>query len=222
MVNALAVSCNAYFGQLALSLGPEPLQALVADGLEVRWRGDEIDPGPMGSRKLAETGFGQGALALSPMQAARMIAAAGDGQYRFCDPGHRLGEDCQHRELFSDPDLLAPVMAGMRKVVDAGTARAMPELAGVRVYGKTGTADDPVRTSERIYGVVKARPHSWFVALAEPAEGGGCAADNAGRLAVAVVATRAGYGSQVAMPAARAIIGAANGLGYFGETKAAP
>jgi len=37
---------------------------------------------------------------------------------------------------------------------------------------------------------------------------------------VAVVATRAGYGSTVAMPAARAIIGAANTLGYFGETEA--
>ena len=220
LVDALRVSCNVYFAQLALELGPEPLEALVADGLEVRWGGATMYAGDAGGRMLAETGFGQGAMAMSVTQAARMVATAGDGHYRRCAADLKFGSDCEDTTLFEDPTVLAPVMAGMRKVIDSGTARSMTALKGVRVYGKTGTADDPVRGEEAPYGVTSARPHSWFVALAEPGEGRGCGADNSDRLAVAVVATRAGYGSTVAMPAARAIIGAANTLGYFGETEA--
>jgi len=220
LVDALKVSCNVYFAQLALELGPGPLESLVSDGVEVRWSGTSMDAGSDGSRSLAETGFGQGAMAMNVSQAARMVATAGDGRYRKCPPDLTYGADCEARELFEDRTVLAPVMAGMRKVIDSGTARSMKSLDGVRMYGKTGTADDPVRAEETVYGVTSARPHSWFVALAEPGEGRGCGSDNSDRLAVAVVATRAGFGSTVAMPAARTIIGAANTLGYFGETEA--
>src|SRR6185436_10383284 len=52
LVEALAVSCNVYFAQLGLALGPEPFVALRHDGLEIGY-GSTLDPGKPGSRQLA-------------------------------------------------------------------------------------------------------------------------------------------------------------------------
>src|SRR6185503_17799804 len=134
---ALAVSCNVYFAQLGLELGPDPLRALRAAGADVGY-GETIDPGPPGSRQLASTAFGQGVMVTSPMQAARLVAAlASGGRYRTC-PLERAAP-CREAALVDDPAALAPIYAGMRKVMTAGTGSQLKPPAGVRVYGKTGT-----------------------------------------------------------------------------------
>jgi cell division protein FtsW (lipid II flippase) len=214
---ALAVSCNVYFAQLGLELGADPLRALRAAGAEVGY-GDAIDPGPPGSRQLASTAFGQGVMVMSPLQAARLVAAlAAGGRYRTC-PLER-GAPCREVERLADPAALAPIYAGMRKVMTAGTGSQLKPPTGVRVYGKTGTADVRGFAGEEPFGIARAqvaRPHSWFVAFAEPATAPEGAPATPGRLAVAVVVPRGGTGASAAGPLAMQILAAARELGYLG------
>ena len=225
LVSALAVSCNVFFGQLGLELGPDAFTSLARDGLEFRWDPTRpFDPGAAGSRELASTAFGQGASAFSVMQAARMVATVGaGGVYRRCPNSMELGAPCEERLLVDDPKKVAPILAGLRAVMEpGGTGARLEEPRGLRVYGKTGTADDPGKAEETPWGVVQgdegAAPHSWFVALAEPSAASECDPVVPGRLAVAVVVPRGGAGSRAAGPAAMEILAAAQFLGLFGET----
>ena len=127
LVEALAVSCNVYFGQLGLLLGPEPFASLREAGAEVGY-GATLDPGAAGSRQLASTAFGQGALAMSVSQAARLVAALGaGGRYRRCSPAMELDAPCEEVALVADPGALAPILAGMRQVMITGTGRSLEE-----------------------------------------------------------------------------------------------
>lgn len=216
LARALEVSCNAYFAQLALALGPAPLRALVEDGLAIGFPG-VYDPGAPGSRELASTGIGQGQAAWSVTQAARAVAAiAAGGVYRTCDVHMRLDRPCVETRLVEDEEALEPILAGMRRVVvgQSGTGRNVRRPPGLRVYGKSGTAEDPVRAEERPYHTRKAS-HAWFAAFAEREAGPECIPERPGRLAVAVVLPRGGWGSKVAGPVAIEILEAAKELGFF-------
>lgn len=224
MQEGLEVSCNAFFAQLGLGLGAQALLDLEAAGLT-------LDGGAFGANlqrqldaagdfALAQTAFGQGAARLSPLEAARLIAAvAAGGELRRC-PLER-GAACERLSLAQDDAALTVITAGLRKVVDSGTLRSIQELEGVRLYGKTGTADDPGRREEAPYGLrvgAAAPPHSWVVMFAESAarNPASCAPRGEGRLAVAVLVDRGGYGSGAARDVAMRIFEAAVGLGYLG------
>jgi cell division protein FtsW (lipid II flippase) len=215
---ALAVSCNVYFGQLGLALGPEPFAALRRDGLEAGY-GGALDAGAPGSRQLASTAFGQGAMVMSVMQAARMVAAiAAGGRYVKCPPAMELEARCAEVALVEDPEALRPLIAGMRRVMTAGTGARLAPPGGVRAYGKTGTADVRGFAGEEPFGIARAAPaapHSWFVAFAEPASAAELAPTTPGRLAVAVVVPRGGTGASAAGPLAMQILAAARELGYL-------
>ncbi|HHO49535.1 MAG TPA: hypothetical protein ENK18_01390 [Deltaproteobacteria bacterium] len=220
LARALSVSCNVTFGQMALKLGPEPFQQLVADGLQVGWS-DTFTPGDAGTRTLAETGFGQGATAMSVSQAARLAALVGGGGiYRECPSDLEKGRPCEALELVVDPDALKVVLAGMRGTMTRGTGSQHREIEGVRVYGKTGTADSIGLRDEEpydmIYGEGGYPPHSWFVAVAEPELASPCEAVTPNRLAIAVVVPRSGTGAAFAAPTALKILAGAHQLGYLG------
>src|SRR6185503_4493077 len=86
LIEALSVSCNVYFAQLGLLLGPHPFERLRKAGLEIGY-GTKLIPGDEQSRQLASTAFGQGVMVMNAMQAARMVAALGnDGRYIKCPP----------------------------------------------------------------------------------------------------------------------------------------
>jgi cell division protein FtsI/penicillin-binding protein 2/cell division protein FtsW (lipid II flippase) len=218
LIDAIAVSCNVYFAQLGLALGPAPLQALRKAGLEIGY-GDAIEPGAAGSRQLASTAFGQGVMVMSVMQAARMAGAlANGGRYLKCPATMELGAACTEAKLVDDPASLAPILAGMRAVMTRGTGARLAPVSGVRVYGKTGTADVRGFAGEQPFGIApaaSAAPHSWFVAVAEPAGAPELAPTAPGRLAVAVVLPRGGTGASAAGPLAMQIIAAARELGYL-------
>ncbi|MEQ1508213.1 MAG: penicillin-binding transpeptidase domain-containing protein, partial [Myxococcota bacterium] len=221
LTDALAVSCNVYFGQLGLALGPAPFADLVADGLAVGWS-DAFDAGAPGSRTLASTAFGQGAAAMSPVQAARMVAAIGaGGVYRTCPADLAHGAACAEVRLVDRPGATTPLLAGMSEVMTRGTGRTLPAIPGVRVYGKTGTADAIGLADEVPYGIEAgthtAPTHAWFVAIAEPAEALACGTATPGRIAVAVAVARGGSGRGTAAPAAIDILRAVHDLGYLGE-----
>ncbi len=215
---ALAVSCNVYFGQLGLLLGPEPFEHLRAAGLEVGY-GTRFDPGTSGSRHLASTAFGQGAMVMNVMQAARLVGAlAAGGRYMRCPSTMQLDGACTATNLVDDPQALRPILDGMRRVMVDGTGGRLDEPAGVRVYGKTGTADVKGFAGEEPFGIARAQvaaPHSWFVAFAEPSSATEGAITAEHRLAIAVVVPRGGTGSSAAGPLAMQVLAAAKELGYL-------
>ncbi|MEL6344934.1 MAG: FtsW/RodA/SpoVE family cell cycle protein [Myxococcota bacterium] len=217
LIKALEISCNVYFAQLGIALGPQPLADLVADGMEVDY-GDVFSPGAPGSRQLASTAYGQGAARMHPLQAARMVAAVGaGGVYRKCPANMRLSADCASR-ILAQPGQVEPILSGMKKVVDQGTARWLKVPDGVRAYGKTGTATDPGRSDETPFGIAKGsvqNPHSWFVALAEPEGVPECKGRARGRIAIAAVVPRGGSGAGAARSITQDILTEAHSLGYF-------
>jgi cell division protein FtsI/penicillin-binding protein 2 len=210
------VSCNVYFGQLGIALGPEPFSALRKAGLDAGYR-DTIDPGPPNSRQLASTAFGQGVMVMSVMQAARMVAAiANGGRYITCSL--ELAAKCTTAQLIDNADALRPILAGMRAVMTRGTGARLQAPSGVRVYGKTGTADVRGFVGEEAWGIAPAAPaapHSWFVGFAEPASTPEGEVSASGRLAIAVVVPRGGTGASAAGPLAMSILAAATELGYL-------
>ncbi|WP_214607765.1 penicillin-binding transpeptidase domain-containing protein, partial [Moorena bouillonii] len=216
---ALARSCNVAFSELTLDTGPGPLRRL-ADQVDIGWeRG--FEPGAPGTRRLASTGIGQGAAVFNVSQAARMVAAiGGGGVYRRCPPGLRLGDACEETLLVDDPSRLGILLAGMRRAMQTGTGSLLPKVPGVRMYGKTGTADSEATRDEKPYGIGEEdgplAPHSWFVALAEPESNSPCGTGNTGRLAVATLIARGGGGTR-AGAATVEIIAAARNLGYLGD-----
>jgi cell division protein FtsI/penicillin-binding protein 2/cell division protein FtsW (lipid II flippase) len=220
LVEALAVSCNVYFAQLGLDLGAESLAALREAGVDIGYGGGAFAPGEAGSRRLASSAFGQGAMVMSPMQAARMVAAiASGGSYRRCPPSMELSARCTETRVVEDSAALAPIVAGMRAVMTDGTGKRLTEPDGLRIYGKTGTADAAGFVGEEPFGFrpgAAAAPHSWFVAFAEPSSAPECSLDVPGRIVVAVVVPRGGSGASAAGPLAMKIVAAARDLGYLG------
>ncbi len=224
-VEGMAVSCNVYFGQLGLQLGPEAFDQLVDDGLEMGFGGGWYSPGKPGSRDLALTAFGQHASMMNVSQAARLVAlVGGGGVYRKCPPSLEKGAPCEEKPLVPEPHLVSPILSGMQAVMARGTGRSLyvtPGLpAGLRVYGKTGTADAIGIEEEKPWGVevgVYGKPHSWFVALAEPAAQPECNPTSPKRLGLALVIPRGGLGALNAGPAAAEVINAMYKLELFGK-----
>ncbi len=218
LIKGLEVSCNVFFAQLGLHLGPQPFEQLVADGLEIDNK-RTISPGQPGTRHLASTAFGQGVARMHTMEAARMVATVGSGgTYRKCPPTMLLDAPCEETHLIDPPSLLEPILSGMKRVIDRGTARRFRRIDGVRVYAKTGTATDPGRRDEIPYGLRRGEiynEHSWFVALAEPDDHPACNPTTPGRLAVAAVVPRGGDGSGAALEVVQRLLKAARDRGYL-------
>jgi peptidoglycan glycosyltransferase len=145
---------------------------------------------------LAQLGFGQANLLVTPMRMALVGATVASGgaeprPYLVRSVRYAGGEDTTGPGTIATPissDVAGQLREMMIATVQRGTGTAA-SLPGVQVAGKTGTATNPAGTS-----------HAWFVAFA-PAE--------APRVAVAIVVENAGYGGAVAAPIARRVIAAA-------------
>jgi peptidoglycan glycosyltransferase len=190
MHEGMVVSCNAYFAQLAASLGPAAMLT-AADRAEV-----SLARGNSASRirdTLPQVGYGQGEVVASPLRMARIAAAiAADGTMRDVRLDAALPAPGAHEFL---PVPSARLLASfMRDVVLGGTARSLRDEP-IAIAGKTGTAE-----------VADAPSHAWFVGYAPyaPAKQ---------RVAVAVILENAGYGGTAAAPVAGEIVSAAAALG---------
>jgi peptidoglycan glycosyltransferase len=184
---ALVVSCNAYFAQLAVRIG----QAQLADtsgraGISIATRN-------IGRDALAHAGYGQGPVLTSPMKLARVAAAVGtDGVIRGPSLDRTPEEESSDPHLLSEPSARLLARA-LRDAVLAGTGRQLRAHPG-RIAGKTGTAQ-----------VAGAPSHAWFAGFAPygPA---------AKRIAFAVILENAGYGGANAAAAAGEIVSGATSL----------
>lgn len=205
--SALAYSCNVAFAQIGWRVGGEKLY----NGLRSFHFGAALPfdvPTAAGVITVADAGLdratvaqisiGQGTLLASPLEMACAVGAIGNGGVMRRPYVVREVRDPDGAVLRRTPSVIlcVPVPAedaGLVKdmmvgAVARGTARAAG-LPGVRVAGKTGTAQNP-------HGA----PHAWFVGFA-PADDPRCA--------VAVVLENGGSGGAVAAPVAREILRAA-------------
>jgi cell division protein FtsW (lipid II flippase) len=190
MHEGMVVSCNAYFAQLAASLGTGAMLT-AADRAEV-----SLARGNSASRirdTLPQVGYGQGDVVASPLRMARIAAAiAADGTMRDVRVDAGLPAPGTHEFL---PVPSARLLASfMRDVVLGGTARSL-RGEPIAIAGKTGTAE-----------VADAPSHAWFVGYAPYGEA-------KQRVAVAVILENAGYGGTAAAPVAGEIVSAAAALG---------
>ncbi|MBV8371848.1 MAG: penicillin-binding protein 2, partial [Candidatus Eremiobacteraeota bacterium] len=202
LTGAFALSSNVDFAQIALKLGTDGFYQYlhrwgIGDSLDFQLpaqpaslpRQADVVPG-----ELAQMGFGQGALLMSPLQMALIgatVANAGVEPRPFLV--RQIVRNGTPASVYSSGSLANPVSAQvatnvtkmMIAVVERGTGTPA-RLPHVTVAGKTGTATNPL-----------GRSHAWFVCFA-PAE--------APRVAVAVVIENVGYGASYAAPIARDVL----------------
>jgi peptidoglycan glycosyltransferase len=215
MSAALAASCNYYFARTTVELGQTDFsETAAAFGFGQRWwqqlpdarmlpwevsvsslnipRGKML---PVG--ELAQMGFGQATVAVTPLQMA-MVSAAVANEGTLLAPylvaELRKGGTTTTLRTFTSPVLGTPVDPShaeelatmMRRVVTSGTATRANRLSGVTVYGKTGTAEQNGGAD-----------HAWFTGFAETERLGARQ-----RVAFAVIIERGGTGGRVAVPVA--------------------
>lgn len=201
LAGAFALSSNVDFAQIALKIGVDTWYEYAAkwglgqpEDFDIPVTRDRLPAKKdVYAGILAQLGFGQASLLVTPMRMALIDATiAHDGS----TPRPYLVRRVAGSEtgIATRPETLAqPISADtahavrdlMVGVVKRGTGTAA-RLPDVTVAGKTGTATNP-----------HGRSHAWFVAFA-PAE--------APRVAVAIVVENVGYGGTYAAPIAREVL----------------
>ena len=138
MHEGLVHSCNAYFAQLAVRVGPAPLlDTANLLGISVA-RDDSV---ARLRATLPQAGYGQGDVVASPLRMARVVAAiASNGTLRDV----RVEKSASARSIpthdLVSPDAAATLGRYLRDAVLTGTGRSLREHPW-RIAGKTGTAE---------------------------------------------------------------------------------
>jgi len=140
------------------------------------------------STYIMSIGIGQGELELTTVQMANLAAIiANRGEFYIPHIVKKIENDnisdkyLVKRKVRIDQKHFAPVIYGMEKAVNTGTAQ-QAKIKGVRVAGKTGTSQNP-----------HGKDHSVFFAFAPK--------DNP-KIAIAVYVENAGFGGAIAAPIA--------------------
>ena len=204
LADALRESCNVTFATLALRLGASGLSsAFERFGIGTELADPELPMAAahvpemkrLGDGEIAQTGIGQGALLVTPLQMALVADAFANGG-KMMQPyliaqvltaqGTPLYEASPTVWRTATTAQRAAVIDGyMADVVAAGTGTAA-DVAGVRVTGKTGTAENASGTD-----------HAWFIGSAE--RGGH-------KIVMAVIVEEGGFGGRAAAGIAHRII----------------
>ena len=204
LADALRESCNVTFATLALRLGASGLSsAFERFGIGAELADPELPMAAahvpemkrLGDGEIAQTGIGQGALLVTPLQMALVADAFANGG-KMMQPyliaqvltaqGTPLYEASPTVWRTATTAQRAAVIDGyMADVVAAGTGTAA-DVAGVRVTGKTGTAENASGTD-----------HAWFIGSAE--RGGH-------KIVMAVIVEEGGFGGRAAAGIAHRII----------------
>ncbi|SNS11432.1 Cell division protein FtsI/penicillin-binding protein 2 [Geodermatophilus saharensis] len=165
LVDAIAMSNDVYFYELALALGPEAIaETATALGVGQRTGIDlpgesagylgtpesvEADGGTWYGGSTVILGIGQGEIQVTPLQNARWTAAVATGALVTPRLGMAIGTADSGWNALPAPEAtplpfaaaLGPVREGMRAVVTSGTGARYADLPAP-VGGKTGTAQD--------------------------------------------------------------------------------
>lgn len=200
---ALAHSCNVAFGGIGLQLGGRKLgQAFRDFGFDEEIGGEIMmtrshlpEFEELGKGDLAQTAIGQSSLLVTPLHMA-LLASAFAHQGEIMQPflvqkvvrpgGMVVGFNRPEKwRQAARPELVGQLNDFMETVVESGTGTAAA-VQGVRVTGKTGTAEN-----------ASGADHAWFIGTAELS----------GRtVAFAVIVENGGSGGRTAAPIARRLI----------------
>lgn len=216
--DAMMVSCDTYFYQAGLRVGLDTLAATARQlgfdnpaGIELgdkrglipdtAWYDRNIGAGRWTKGLVLNLAIGQGEILATPIQLAVMMAAVGTGQLVVPRVVKQIGDgpgigSPRRRPLPLAPDVRSRLVAALERVVgDNGGTGGRARVPGVRVAGKTGTAQNP-----------HGQDHALFAAFA-PVE--------SPEVAVAVVVENVGHGGEFAAPVAGKIMSA-----YFAQKQA--
>jgi peptidoglycan glycosyltransferase len=200
---ALAVSCNVTFGRMSLELGRSKMGKMFERYGFSKSVGNEMqeavshlpDFSKLSDGELAQTGIGQGSLLTTPLRMA-MLAASFANQgivmkpyivSKITAPDNTVIKQFTPEVWTTTAKTANSEAVGrmMETVITEGTGRAA-RIKGVRVAGKTGTAENPHGAS-----------HAWFIGFAPVDDP---------EIAIAVVVENAGAGGAVAAPIARQVM----------------
>ncbi len=213
LIEGLMRSCNPYFWHIGLALYQKGQYNKILElarafglgeptGIEIGEEEGNIPTGAKEPLDAVNLAIGQGSILVTPLQMARLVAAVGNGG-KVLRPQlvERLeapdGTPIQQfepqvvRELPVRPETLAAIREGMYLVANdpRGTAYFVFVNFPVPVYGKTGTAENPL-----------GEPHAWFVAFTDAQD------PDRPDVALAVLLEHGGSGGDVAAPVARRIL----------------
>ncbi len=224
MHQAIVTSCDIFFYQTALEVGPDAIAAMarkfginqVFDELHIPQKKGTLPDTAWKQRVFHERwwpgetpsfGIGQGALAVNPLQLCVMCSRIANGQKALMPRlvksigGKELPRGSDVPDIPVDPAHLAFVRAAMADVVTSGTAAATAQLGlgPIMMAGKTGTAQAHTYKGGRatLHMGWAQRDHAWFIAFAPVDEP---------RYAMAVLVEHGGWGASAAAPRAREIM----------------
>lgn len=229
---AIKESCDVWFYQVGLKLGIDKLAATALEmgmGQNYDFPLDSVKKGLIPTKEwkkkrynqgwfngeTAIASIGQGYVLTTPLQLAVMTASVANGGKVLRPQVVKRIEDLHGQVLFTakpetfstldlSPGMFVTVRQGMEAVVnEGGGTGAACRLPGLRVAGKTGTAQVIQSKTAIASGDPKnLRDHALFVAFA-PAD--------KPKIAVSVIVEHGGHGGSAAAPVARAIFAK-----YFG------
>jgi penicillin-binding protein 2 len=210
-VEALQHSCDVYFYQMGPRVGLPRLEATARDfGLGDRtgvdlpqerrglipstsWYDRRWGAGKWRKGLLLNLAIGQGELLVTPLQLALMTAEVANGGRpirphvvrKIRDETVFRAERPLQPGVDADPQAWSALREGLERVVSEGTGTAA-RVPGLRVAGKTGTAQNP-----------HGKDHALFVCYA-PAD--------APKIALAFVIENSGHGGSIAAPIAGRVL----------------
>jgi len=213
LANAFAHSCNSVFAPMGAELGAK---RLVAAAEKFGFNADPVLAGEMRSTipaageigddlAVGSTAIGQGKVLATPLLFATVAGAIAERGVRPI-PTLLKGDEPRRERATSEPVARA-IARYMRRVVTSGTGVGA-QIPGVKVAGKTGTAELRDTTNEDLDPNDPAAPpvddrsdtNAWFAAYAPAARP---------RVAVAVMLVGQGAGGETAAPAAKHVMEAA-------------
>jgi penicillin-binding protein 2 len=213
VVSAIEHSCNVFFYKLIFKLGFENLKKYGLMFHFGRRTGIDISnesPGILPTEEyynerygkrwnigyLVNLGIGQGEVNTTPLQMAAYTAALANGGTYVVPHAVVKVRDRYSKETRQIPvkrerlplshDAISIIQRGMLRVVQGSGTGYAARVSGVRVAGKTGTAQNPPK-----------RDHAWFV---------GYAPFESPTIAVAVIIENGGFGGAAAAPVAGAVM----------------
>ena len=215
MRQAIEHSCNTYFWAMSHRVGYDaiaPVARLLGLGQEYDLPGTSqrygtIPDAAWKKRKYGQewsaadslnASIGQGYVLASPLQLAVMTARIASG--RNLQPSLQLDKvNPNAPRLPFSPEQLAVVHEGMFNVVNgSGTGgRSRIDINGVKMAGKTGTAQVQTMVSRGTGGAWKSRDHALFVCYAPT---------DKPRYAMAVVVEHGTFGARAAAPIAKDVL----------------
>lgn len=173
--DAIVHSCNVYFYNLGLVIGPEIINRFAhrlglgrETGIDLNYEAKGFIPSPNWKKLMkfqswykgdtANMSIGQGDTLVTPLQLTRMISVFANGGELVRPHLIRLVDDkkvkkVKNKSLRLNSDILKSIQRYLREIIDdpEGTGN-IAKIEGLKIYGKTGTAQ-----------VFEEEPHGWFV-----------------------------------------------------------